>query len=43
MFIFKMGHSRPLFLYFRLFYFVTIGRYSGIENFADVGVRTADL
>ena len=34
----KMGHFRPLFLYFRLFY-CTIGRL----NFADVWIQTWDL
>ena len=36
-----MGHSRTLFLYFHLFYLYncTMGRL----NFADVGIRTADL
>ena len=34
-----MGHSQPLFLYFRLFYSIIIGRL----NFADVGMRTSDL
>ena len=35
---FKMGRSRPLLLYFCLFYLFTMGR----KNFADVGTQTAD-
>ena len=31
---FKIDHSQPLFLYFRLFSFITIGR----KKFADVGI-----
>ena len=38
MYFFKMGHSRTLFLYFRLFD-CTIGRY----DFAEVWIWTADL
>ena len=34
-----MVNSRPLLLYFCLFYLFTMGR----KNFADVGTRTADL
>ena len=34
-----MGHSRPLFLYFRLFYLI----YNWWISFADVGIWTADL
>ena len=39
-----MGQSRPLFIYFRLFW-IAIDRYAPIisKNFADVGNRTPDL
>ena len=38
---FKMGHSRPLFLYFHLFN--TVDSKCSINIFADDWIRTADL